>query len=290
VFSVSNYLYGKVRWAFISELYELLQSVYTLPAILSTFLNPRAPTFSVTPKGEHLSRDFISPLARPFYIFAALNFATVGIGAWRLAHVANRDDFYPIAITLFWGIFNSVLLLGVLGALLERKQRRATARMPANIPAELLLGERAVTCRITDLSLGGCKLAIGGVPERLIEQYPQAKLKVAIGFDRQDTTFHLSIRNIRDEDEDGTLAVGAEFTPLDLLEKRAKVRLATGSSARWEEFQKRRESKLGVFSSFICLTYLGLKYSSSHLGHLLLEAGGTITGRSRKMETQTIQN
>ncbi len=66
---VSDFLFGHVRWSFVSELYELMQSVYTFPAMLKVLVNPRAPTFNVTAKGETLTQDFISPLAKPFYLF-----------------------------------------------------------------------------------------------------------------------------------------------------------------------------------------------------------------------------
>ncbi len=65
-FMVQAYLFGSVRWSFVSELYELMQSIYTFPAIVKVFLNPRAPSFNVTAKGRILNRDFISPLAKPF--------------------------------------------------------------------------------------------------------------------------------------------------------------------------------------------------------------------------------
>ena len=35
---MQNYLYGKYRWPWISELYEFIQSVYLLPAIISVIL------------------------------------------------------------------------------------------------------------------------------------------------------------------------------------------------------------------------------------------------------------
>ncbi len=57
---LSNYLYGKTRWPFISELYETMQSLFSLVAIAKVFRNPHAPKFNVTPKGEHLENDFIS--------------------------------------------------------------------------------------------------------------------------------------------------------------------------------------------------------------------------------------
>jgi cellulose synthase (UDP-forming) len=38
---VADFLYGKVRWTLISELYETMQSLFSLVAIFKVFINPR---------------------------------------------------------------------------------------------------------------------------------------------------------------------------------------------------------------------------------------------------------
>ncbi len=291
VFTMSNYLYGKVRWAFVSELYELLQSVYTIPAIILTILNPRSPSFNVTPKGETLSRDFVSPLAAPFYFLALINFGTVFAGFWRLFHTSLLDEIYPIAITLFWGLVNSIMLLAALGALLERRQRRATPRMPASVTATLLIDQDEYPCRIADLSLGGCKMVFRNVPEQVFTKHNQgwAKLKIEIGDERIEQLLNLQFRNLRIEEGAGEITVGAEFRHLSLEETRAKIRLVAGNKQRWIEFQKRRESKLGVLGSFVAFTYLGVKSSFAHLVHVISHSGDSITGKTRTIETQSFE-
>ncbi len=290
VFTVSNYLYGKVRWAFVSELYELLQSVYTLPAIFATVLNPRAPTFNVTPKGETLSRDFISPLGTPFYFLALISFGTVGAGIYRLYHTHGIEETYPILITLFWSLVNSVMLLAALGALLERRQRRVTPRMPSSVSATLLLEKTEHPCKITDLSLGGCKMVFRGVPERVFTKPGRSQLRIQIGEEHLDQILNLRLRNLRIDDVSGEIAVGAEFAHESLDETRVKVRLVAGNKQRWIEFQKKREAKIGVLGSFLSFTYLGVKSSWRHLSHLVTHAGDTVTGRARTIETQTFES
>ena len=290
VFSVSNYLYGKVRWAFVSEVYELLQSVYILPAILSTILNPRAPTFAVTPKGETLTQDFISPLANPFYLLAALNIATMGMGVYRLFHVVHEYDVYPIAITLFWGVVNTVLLLATLGALRERKQIRATHRMPASVSANLRLGEQVFPCRIVDLSIGGCGMIVRDVPQRIFEKNKTGLLEVTVGEEHVPTVLNLQLRNLRMDDDTNEIAIGAAFAHQNLDEVRDKVRLVVGNKQRWIEFQKKRESRLSVFGAFVTLAYLGINASWSHLTYLLTNAGEGITGKARNRSTQTFES
>jgi cellulose synthase (UDP-forming) len=287
VFSISNYLYGKVRWAFVSELYELLQSVYILPAIFSTILNPRAPQFNVTPKGETLSQDLISPLANPFYFLALINFGTIFAGIYRLFHVVRQDDIYPIAITLFWGMVNTVLLLAGLGALRERRQRRATPRMPASVSASLRLGDRSFPCRVIDLSIGGCQMAFRDVPVRAFQKHTAGQLEVSIGEEQVLAVLNLQLRNMRADEAAGEVAVGAAFVHETLDEVRDKVRLVIGNKQRWIEFQKNRESRLSVFGCFISLAYIGIRTSLDHLVHLLSNTSGAVTGKERSRRTQT---
>lgn len=290
VLSVSHYLYGKFRWAFMSELYELLQSVYTVPAILSTMMNPRAPTFNVTPKGETLSRNFISPLATPFYVLTLISFGTIAAGMYRLLQMHNRDDIYPVAITLFWSLVNSFMLLGALGALLERRQRRGTPRMPALINANLLIEEAELPCRVIDLSLGGCKMVFKGVTERTFHKLGQTQLRITVDDEQPEQLLNLHLRNLRLDEHSGEITVGAEFAHLSLEETRAKMRLVSGNRQRWVEFQKRRESRLGVLGCFISFAYIGLTNSALHFIHLVTHAGDSVTGRGRVLETQSFEN
>lgn len=286
VFTVSHYLYGKVRWAFVSELYELIQSVYTLPAIISTFLNPRKPQFKVTAKGEVLDRDFISPLIPPFYILAGINLACVVAGFSRLTVLG--EDSYPVLITLFWSLLNSVLLLASLGAMFERRQRRAAPRMPSNINARVLVTDGVYPCRITDLSLGGVKLAFKGTSEAVFRDSDRALLEVEMAGAKRPAKLHLLLRNIRTSDMGDELNIGGQFDHKSLEERKMKVRLVTGSSMRWMEFQKRRESRLGVIGSFAALSYIGLKHSLLLLTQLATDSGSHLSGRSRRIETQSM--
>ena len=56
---MQNYLYGRYRWPWISDLYEYIQTIYLLPAILSVMANPKRPTFKVTSKGDtHINKKY----------------------------------------------------------------------------------------------------------------------------------------------------------------------------------------------------------------------------------------
>jgi cellulose synthase (UDP-forming) len=132
----SNYLFGKVRWGFISNIYETMQSMYSFGAIIEVLKNPKTPTFGVTPKSEVLTEDFISPLSKPFYWMIAMTSLIFIIGCWRF--YLFPDERTLILPALFWTTFNFIFYSASLGALLERKQRRSNPRLPANFPATLI--------------------------------------------------------------------------------------------------------------------------------------------------------
>jgi cellulose synthase (UDP-forming) len=60
---MQNYLYGSFRWPWISELYEYVQTVHLLPAVISVMLNPRKPTFKVTAKDESIAVSRLSEIS-----------------------------------------------------------------------------------------------------------------------------------------------------------------------------------------------------------------------------------
>ena len=90
-------LFGRTRWPLISELYEIMQSIYSMMAIIQVFRNPRKPQFIVTPKSEVVEEEFISPLVRPFYyLFLLLIFAIIA-GVFRFSYIPGSRSLTGVA-------------------------------------------------------------------------------------------------------------------------------------------------------------------------------------------------
>jgi len=278
---VSDYLFGKVRWSFVSELYELIQSVYTLPAIFKVFVNPRAPKFNVTAKGETLSKDFVSPLARPFYIILLLNWVAVLFGAYRFFLEGTHS--FATSITMFWAMFNILLLTSALGALLERRQLRHSSRLPADIPSTLVIGQRPIAASIVDLSNGGAAVAIDPAFEALITLDAPIELTAKNPETGEAVHFNIIPRNCRRSGD--LLLVGSEFDHQSLEETRQKITFVNGSSRRWIGFQMSRESRIGVMRSLLFLFTAGLRHALSHLAHLLLSGNATSNSEQSRSGT-----
>jgi cellulose synthase (UDP-forming) len=286
---VGDLLYGRVRWAFTSELYEMLQSMYNLPALMQVLRDPRRPVFNVTPKGETLQEDVITDLAKPFYAIYLLSLLSVVFGIWRWLEIPDSRD--ATTITMAWLAFNLLLLHAALGALFERRQVRRAPRMPANRRATLVLDDgRALDGRVTDLSAGGAAFVTSaGAPA---DGSPAAGVLHLFrpGEDRA-SLLHVTVRR-RNADSDGSATLGLEFRPRDFAERRVIVSQVYGDSRRWVEFRQRRAQAVGVLRPFGILLALGIRYAIDHFAELvrngatalamaIRSAVSTITGQLR---------
>ncbi len=88
---MQNYMYGSVRWPFISELYEFVQSIFLSRGLLSVIANPRKPTFNVTDKGQSLEKDFLSELAMPYFVIFGFILAEPDLCGRPLLHRGGRQ-------------------------------------------------------------------------------------------------------------------------------------------------------------------------------------------------------
>ena len=259
---VSDYLFGRVRWAFVSELYEIMQSLFSLPAIFRVLVNPHAPKFLVTPKGEQISEDFISKLSGPFYLIYAIILVALAAGVFRyFNYPLERDTIY---ITMSWELINLVLLNAAIGALLESRQRRGTPRIDADLTGQLLFdGHAPLDCRIEDLSPNGAQLVVDKAAFAPVAGLAGADMtvyNVALG---KMTKLHLKIVNARELD-DGTVVMGTAFTHESQREKSDAVALAHGDSERWLRFLRRRDKRQGILKSFMVMLTLGTRYAGVH--------------------------
>lgn len=152
----SYFLYKEVRWSFYSEVYETALSFFTLPAIFSVFLNPRAPEFAVTPKGENSDEDFVSQLYTPFVIILFLILIGFIMGIYRL--IFDPELLSVTLITMAWNTFNLFLILSALVIVYEKRQLRKFARIPSNEAIVLSVNTQTYYGKISDISMGGVSI------------------------------------------------------------------------------------------------------------------------------------
>ncbi len=247
--------FGKVRRILISELYETLQAFYTLPALISTLLNPNAPTFKVTPKGERLDQEFVSEFNKPFYVFYVLTL--IGL-LWGIARmVFEPESRAALALSVAWLCFNFILLSGSLGVLVEKVQRRDRPRVDVNEKVTLIGAFGECEATLVDVNESGA----------LIKTHDGRKIR----------DFSLLLGNVIMPTEQianrepflgrGEHAVKFIFpTP---KHERTAVMLGYGKSSRWMKIWVDRESSVNFVLSALGVMRIAIQNGASHLSKLL---------------------
>lgn len=262
----STVMFGKVRWPLIGAVYELMQSLYALPAVISTFINPRKPTFQVTPKGERLDKDFVSPLSTPFYVVFGL-IVLAFVAAWyRWTYYPDQRD--VVAVTVMWNLGNFLALLMALGTLLERKQLRLNPRMPAAIPSILKFGAVEIPGDIVDLSMGGARfVAANDVPDHhtLAKKGDLVVKDRLSGEDINIEIFRIPGAHVAAPSTEAPRGIGLSFDATDAEAFLKIVSLVHGDSERWEAYWHRNDGNLVMVEAVRFLLWSGIVNSSRHL-------------------------
>lgn len=176
-FAMQSYLFGRVRWPWVSELYEYVQSVMLFGAILSVVKNPRKPTFNVTSKGQTLDESKLSPLARPYFLIFFLLFAATCYAIWRYTTEAMPSEL--LLIVAGWNIINMGIAGAALGSVSERRERRRNQRLSVRRHAILHAGGTSHAVIIADVSSGGLALQfIDGQPVNGLKKGEEAVIEI----------------------------------------------------------------------------------------------------------------
>jgi len=252
---VTDYLYGRVRHPFFSELYEAVQSIYLVPVILSTLIRPRSPRFKVTPKGKSLEAEYLSPLAVPFYILFLLSLMGMVAAVFRWYNYPLEG--FAIFICLFWNIFNFVFVLLCLGVVWELQQRRRYHRIWAEGQVEVAIPRLPITvpAELQDVSLGGVSLQpLEDVP---LEEGERVLIRAA---GSNGKPFSLQASVVRNSLRRGKREWGCEFAIPDLSVFSEIVGFVYGDSARWVKFwEHRKTQQIRISRGFAHLIRIGWK-------------------------------
>ncbi len=256
-YMISTMLFGRTRWPLVSELYEILQCAFTLNALVKVFLKPRAPSFVVTPKGESLERTFVSPLSNVFYWAILVITFALGSGVYKFIPEPLTREL--TLVVLLWNVFNLLILLSVLSVLLERKQVRSQARLPATNSVVIKTNsDEAWVGDLVDLSLGGARLKLKGegafVPERAtLTSWSHALNK----------NVHIAIVVLHYDSKSKILRV--RFTPETEEQKSEAIAFALCDSLRWLAFQRRRTRPISYWFGAKHVLKVGLKPVLLHM-------------------------
>jgi cellulose synthase (UDP-forming) len=241
-FMMQNYLYGRYRWPWISDLYEYIQTIYLLPAVLSVIANPSKPTFKVTSKNETMDESRVSELGTPYFIIFGillLGVVATGVRVWAEPYKADLT-----LVTGTWNLLNLIIAGCALGVVSERATRRQSHRVRVERPCRFVMGDEAIEATLKDVSVGGARLHVPPSAEPslkkgasgILEFQPFANLPIQ----------HLPVE-IRKVGMDGKgLLLGCRFMIEKPAHRKMIADLVFANADQWSEFQKNRHYDIGV--------------------------------------------
>jgi cellulose synthase (UDP-forming) len=167
---MQNYVYGKFRWPFVSELYEFVQGLYLSKAIVSVIWSPRKPTFNVTDKGISLDHNHLSSASLPFFAVYGLLAVGCAVAAWRYLFEPGVTNL--MLVVGLWNLFN-LLTAGAGGGgggggrppprpppPPDRRQLERTPSLAISRRGQITLGGRAIDVSIERVSAEACTVRL----------------------------------------------------------------------------------------------------------------------------------
>ncbi|NDV86732.1 UDP-forming cellulose synthase catalytic subunit [Aurantimonas aggregata] len=267
---MQNYLYGSFRWPWISELYEYVQTVHLLPAVVSVLINPRRPTFNVTAKDESILTSRLSEISLPFFVIFFVLLLGVAATVWRVINEPAQAD-----LTLVvggWNVLNLLIAGCALGVVSERGARSSSRRIGVARRCELLVGDQAFPATINDVSVGGARVQVfGDSPLQTFKNGP-ATLRFQPHSSEETATLSLQIRNCQKE-SDGA-SIGCSYIVHAATDHFLIADLIFANSEQWRSFQLSRRRNPGLIRGTGWFIGLCFYQTSRGLSYLARRAMG----------------
>lgn len=263
----TQYFYGRVRWPFMSQLYEIIQSVYISRGIWEVLKNPRSPSFQVTPKGEVLDQDFISRLAKPFYFLLAFNIVALVCGVIRYQQESWGEG--AIAFVMFWAILDFIFLMGVLGILHEKRQLRSEPRVPHQ---ENLLVQDVEGNTIPAATINASASGMGLRVDRAIYPHVQLNLGDVVALDLPQRGVRLSAKVMSIFTvSPSSMGVGLYYQFASVADERVAIDMAFGDSDQLMRNNQDRHQGRSIFRAFLYLLRFGFVHGIGHVRYLITQ-------------------
>ncbi len=262
---MQNYLYGSFRWPWISELYEYIQTVHLLPAVISVMLNPSKPTFKVTAKDESVSVSRLSEIGRPFFVIFAALFVALIVAAYRI-----YTEPYNADVTLVvggWNLFNLIMAGCALGVVSERKDRASSRRFRVGRRCEFGVGDDWFLASIEDVSAGGVRVQVLSRDIPGMREGGPAMVRFKPHRGEEQALLPVTVRHATVSGD--AVMVGCQYAPASAGDHRWIADLIFANSAQWKEFQQGRRRNPGLLQGTIWFLGLSMYQTSRGLVYFL---------------------
>lgn len=252
-FMVMNCFYKGTRQPFFSEIYESVQAMFLIPAVLSVLRNPHKPTFKVTPKGLSNDRNYLSPMSAPFFLVILINVIAIVVSVRNWFEQPLMHD--VILVTGVWCCYSLYLSLVSLGAFWERRQIRRFHRISASGLIEVFFPRVNASAKgeVLDVSLSGVGFAIA--PDFPLKEEERVTLHVSDSYGR---AYSFESRIKRSFNRGGKLMCGGEFIE-GLVSFADVVSFVFGDSQRWVENWQHKSRPRGSARMLWAFLKMGLR-------------------------------
>lgn len=265
-FITSRYLYGLVRWPFFSQLYDVMQSVHLIPGLFNVLRRPRSPSFMVTQKGEVMQEDFISSLARPFYLLLCISIAALINATLRYAAEPGSQD--RILMVSVWALLDLALVMCALGITFERRQRRTEPRVTVDesvrlhVTKDLILDGTAI-----DASTSGIRIQLhcDAKQTALLAQLAQ-HTPLRLQFVHRAISLTSIVQDSALVATGATLGLAYRFN--SAADERTAVAIAFGSSEQLQKNIARRHQGKSLLMGLLNVFGLAVRYGLGHCAFL----------------------
>lgn len=252
---VFNHLFGRFRWPFVSDLYELLLSLFTIRAVTFAMWRPRAPRFRVTPKGDSVLADQVSRLALPVLAMCGVIVLAELIGVWRYYTSPLEQD--HLTIVMAWNTVNLVLALAGLGVMFERAGAASSGWILRDKPVNLVTGSWEARATLQSVSLQSARLMIDFDQAEGVDPGARyGQLQVVLPGSAMVSAFPILIE--REDLQQGRLVLDVWFLPETWHDEHGLVALCFGDSASWAAFQAERQRERSIPVVFVLILALAL--------------------------------
>ncbi len=272
---MQNRIYGRVRWPWVSELYEYVQSIHLAKSIFLVVKNPRAPSFQVTDKGQTLDESHLSPIAMPFFVAFTLLTATTGYASFRIASEGLANEL--LVIVTAWSVFNLIIAAVALGAVCELRERRRHYRIPISRKGMLKTPEGNYPVTISDVSLDGMMIRpTSGSPVPYDGMKAKEASVVVETGGAHGYPFKVTLRHTTQDDQGP--GIGAQLRDKSANDFRAIAALLYTNTSRFDEIRKRRHTGRAVSGGTFEFIYWAVYHTVRSTSYLM----AAVTSRKPK--------
>jgi cellulose synthase (UDP-forming) len=264
-FMMQNYLYGRYRWPWISDLYEYIQTIYLLPAVLSVMANPRKPTFKVTAKSETMDQSRLSELGLTYFIIFGILLLGVVATAVRVWLEPYKADL--TLVTGAWNVLNLIIAGCALGVVSERASRRQSHRVRIDRPCRIVVDGEIIDAAVRDVSVGGARLHVAPSAGPNLKKGTHGTLEF-LPYSGQPLMQQMPIEIRKVGMDDKGLLLGCQFHVDKPEHHKLVADLVFANADQWSEFQKRRHQDIGVLRGTIWFFMVALYQTGRGLSYL----------------------